>query len=101
MPEEIVSQTPVVNTAVPAASVERIAYRPKGRQHPEQWLAKVGGDYTAVTPASAQLVIDLGRASQSEQFGLRRRGAVDGGRKWWIWEFGPNEFASHLAQVLQ
>jgi len=101
MQEKIVSQTPAVNTAVPEARVERIAYRPKGRLHPEQWLAKVGDSYTAVTPASAKLVIDMGRASGSKRYGLLRRSATDGGRKWWIWEFGPNEFASHLAQVVQ
>jgi len=89
-------------------SVERIAYRPQGRFHPEQWMATIDGRRHTVTPASARLVLDLARDMRTAGneyrtvYRLQRWGATDGGRKWWVYEFsGSNGLAQHLVEVSQ
>lgn len=108
--EPIVTQKdgPVTTSPQSPASVERIAYRPKGRFHPEQWMATIDGRRHNVTPASARLVLDLARDMRTAGdeyrtvYRLQRWGATDGGRKWWVYEFsGSNELAQHLVEVQQ
>ena len=103
MQESIVTQMDEdVTEMTPTASVERIYFRGKGRYHPEQYKALVNGRYVDVTPASARMVIDLARDyTDYKHNGLLRRDARDGGRKWWIYTFLPNEFAQHLVEVPQ
>lgn len=109
--EKIVTQNEATVTKPPAESptnVERIAYRPKGRLHPEQWLATVNGQKHTVTPASARLVLDLARDMRTagdeyrRVYQLQRWPAADGGRRWWVYEFtGSNELAAHLVEAPQ
>mgnify|MGYP001273143049 CR=1 FL=1 len=107
--EDIVTQNePVVTTFPPFASIERIAYRPKGRLHPEQWVATVDGQQRDVTSGSARLVLDLARDMRTAGdeyrtvYQLQRWPAADGGRSWWVYKFTDcNELAAHLVEVAQ
>lgn len=103
--EPIVTQKdgPVTTSPQSPASIESIAYRPKGRRHPEQWKAKVNGRYVDVTPASARMIIDLARDfTDYKSAGLRRGGEPnDGGRKWWHYDFTPNDFYRYLVEAQQ
>jgi len=109
--KEIVTQNEATVTTPPAespTSIERIAYRPQGRLHPEQWLATINGQKHNVTPASARLVLDLARDMRTagneyrRVYQLQRWGATDGGRRWWVYEFtDANELAAHLVEVAQ
>ena len=109
MNEGIVAQNGDIVTTLPESpSVERIAYRPQGRFHPEQWMATIDGRRCSVTPASARLVLDLARDMRTAGdeyrtvYQLQRWGATDGGRKWWVYEFsGSNGLAQHLVEVTQ
>lgn len=88
-------------------SVERIAYRPQGRLHPEQWKALVNGRFVDVTPASARLVLDLARDMTDYKIAALTRHPWrigipdDGGRKWWGYDLRPNSLAAHLVEVTQ
>lgn len=106
MSKSIVNQTPAVVNDLSESNVERIAYRPKGRIHPEQWVATVDGRRCDVTPASARLVLDVARDMRMagdeyrQMYQLRRWPATDGGRAWWVYEFvGVNDLAAHLVEA--
>jgi len=92
-------------TAESSANVERIAYRPQGKRHPEQWKALVDGRFIDVTPASARLVLDLARDLTDYKYaGLVRHPwrvgiPADDGRKWWGYEFTHNDFGKYLVEV--
>ncbi|MCA9876112.1 MAG: hypothetical protein KC441_20715 [Anaerolineales bacterium] len=110
MQEPIVTQDKAVVATSPQqdASIERIAYRPKGRLHPEQWVATVDGQQREVTSGSARLVLDLARDMRTAGdeyrtvYQLQRWPAADGGRSWWVYKFTDcNELAAHLVEVAQ
>jgi hypothetical protein len=94
-------------TTLQAVNVALIAYRPRGKKHPEQYMAKVGGRFVPVTPASARLVLDMSRNRENYlSAGLTRHPwrigiADDGGRKWWGYEFLPNDLGRYLVEETQ
>jgi hypothetical protein len=104
MHQQIVAQDEANVTTFPdpLTSVASIAYRPRGRRHPEQYKALLDGRYVDVTAASARMVIDLARDFSDYRYGGLRRGgeANDGGRRWWHYDFTPNnDFARFLVEV--
>lgn len=90
---------------VPAAgSIDRIAYRPKGKNHPAQWRAVfANGRQMDVTAESADRVLWEAKCSGLYDGLVRHPWAVrmdaSGGRQWWAYKLLDNDLGHLLEEI--